>query len=423
MHTPSATCAVADSKAAAAGAAGKVPVQFAHAGKCDHSGAGADTQPKAELVKEVTFVGVNADSTGCCRFDDQGYDASGHNLDADGQDNYELLGDVTSPDGCKSLCLADADCKSFEVSAWEGCELHKGVATWATSTVGCTCMKKEVSSTQVIVTTTAPAPTTTVPATTTDAPATTQVIVTTTAPATTTNAPATTTNAPTTTDAPTTPATTVASVKEGESTTSCTKVDNYDYGGHDLPDGMGKQTDSFEECASNCAKHPKCTYFARTIWGQCYLKTEAAGANGVVATWASAGHCPQGAVVPDAPATTEIEIEVVSFEVFGGAGSSTGCCRDKEGTEATSSAYDVKGSLQECQEHCESEQECTAIEYHDWENSCEVRKKDLFILQSFHSAGGQVELSLRMYAVARRPCVCRVKDALVYPYVSACNMI
>ena len=108
-------------------------------------------------VSKVSYVGVNTGGVGCCRF------AGGDS----GKGFYTLEGDTKTPAACKALCTASESCTAFEVSAWEGCELHTQIPSHATETDGCTCMTKKVEMTVVT-----DAPATDAPAVVTDAAAT-----------------------------------------------------------------------------------------------------------------------------------------------------------------------------------------------------------------------------------------------------------
>lgn len=81
---------------------------------------------------EVSFEGLNEDGIGCCRFEGG----------SPGHGTYTHIATVTKQAECEAYCLLDPVCMGYEVSGWEGCELHTMIPSFATSTDGCTCMKK-----------------------------------------------------------------------------------------------------------------------------------------------------------------------------------------------------------------------------------------------------------------------------------------
>ena len=72
-------------------------------------------------------------STGCCRF------AGGSNA---GKSTYTHLPNILTVTACQAQCAASSSCSGFEVSGWEGCELHTLVPQSTEGTQGCTCKKK-----------------------------------------------------------------------------------------------------------------------------------------------------------------------------------------------------------------------------------------------------------------------------------------
>jgi hypothetical protein len=80
----------------------------------------------------VSFADLNPNGNGCCRFEGG----------SPGHGTYTHLAAVTSVDECQNLCASDSACSGYEVSSWEGCELHTMIPSFATTTIGCTCRKK-----------------------------------------------------------------------------------------------------------------------------------------------------------------------------------------------------------------------------------------------------------------------------------------
>ena len=59
---------------------------------------------------------------------------------------------------------------------------------------------------------------------------------------------------------------------------NCDLTDGYDYAGFDLTDAAGTvAAASAVDCAALCWMHAQCYYYTYTQWGQCYLKSQAAG--------------------------------------------------------------------------------------------------------------------------------------------------
>lgn len=226
-----------------------------------------------DTVTTVAFEGVNAGGVGCCRFDEAGDTGKGA---------YTLFADINTVEGCTDLCANTASCAAFEVSAWEGCELHQNVPTHATKTDGCSCMTKKVTvaaatapgtdapSTAAAAATEAPteAPATDAPTTAADAPATDAP---TEAPA--TDAPTTAAEAPAT-DAPTTAdvlqETVVSYIGVNEDGTGCCRFAEDSHGeGYTLVAEILTE----EGCADQCTAVAGCAAFEVSAWEGCELHT------------------------------------------------------------------------------------------------------------------------------------------------------
>ena len=122
--------------------------------------AGGKARDSTKATPIATFVGVNTGGQGCCRFSSAGFDVLGNG-------NHDLVPSETTAGGCQALCANDVSCQAFEVSAWQGCELHRATASHATNNPGCTCMVRQHPLVLPTTTTTTSTSTTTTTTTTT----------------------------------------------------------------------------------------------------------------------------------------------------------------------------------------------------------------------------------------------------------------
>lgn len=81
----------------------------------------------------TSYKGLNSDGTGCCRF------ADGSSGD---EHAYTLFAEAKTAPECEYLCTLSSTCVAYEVSSWEGCEIHTVIPTSATTETGCTCKEK-----------------------------------------------------------------------------------------------------------------------------------------------------------------------------------------------------------------------------------------------------------------------------------------
>jgi hypothetical protein len=170
-----------------------------------------------------TYVGVNDGGVGCCRMADG---SSGH-------ETLTLFADVKTSDECAKKCDEDSTCVAFEVSSWEGCELHSAAPAKATTTPGCFCMRKgDAIPAPEMVPPPSPAPTTLPVA------------------------------------APVTP---ITEFIQG----ACVIIAGWNYNGFDIPGYLDIKMENVGMCAKECENVAQCTHFTY-IWGGCYLKTSTA---------------------------------------------------------------------------------------------------------------------------------------------------
>jgi hypothetical protein len=248
----------------------------------------------AAAAPAISFEPLNEGGFGCCRFGD-----SNANV---GDGNYRQIPTMFDAAACQSECETDVLCKGFEVSEWEGCEIHWDEPSHATTTVQCQCMKKVVDdsaiATTVAIDTTAAAteaaateaPATEAPATeapATEAPATE-------APA--TEAPAVTNDAVVTTAAAKPQPVVLSDEAKAlvPAAGECAILRGYDFAGYDIADFANVL--STEQCAEICLADPACQFFTRTKWKGCHLKSIEAGYNapiraGVANVWGDTGRC------------------------------------------------------------------------------------------------------------------------------------
>ena len=66
--------------------------------------------------------------------------------------------------------------------------------------------------------------------------------------------------------------------------------------------------------------------------------------------------------------------QVASFSVLTKGNPESGCCRDASGGSGIEMVEILPASIDKCKQYCTAEPKCNGFEYHEWSNSCEVRR-------------------------------------------------